>query len=57
MPADGFGDSMFAQTDGVNFLSGGFELVDQLENKSARVGHFDERRQGIEQVVPTRTKL
>jgi len=47
--ADGFSDGMFAEAQGVYVLAGGFEFVHKFEDEFARVGNFDEGRQGIEE--------
>ena len=47
--ADGFGDHVFAQAPCVYVLARGFECVDQLDDETAGVGNFDERRKGIKE--------
>ena len=47
--ANGFGYGMLAQSQGIDLLPGGLQLIDQPQNKAARIGRFHKWRQGIEQ--------
>ena len=49
MTADGFGNGMFSQPQGIDFPPGGFEFVHQFQRKSTRISGPHERWQGIEQ--------
>ena len=43
--ADGFGDRMFAETQRVYLLTGGFEFIDQAQHEQTGIGDFDEGRE------------
>ena len=47
--ADGLGHGVFAEPRKVHLAAGGAQLVHQIKHEAARVRHFDERRQRIEQ--------
>ena len=49
MAADGLGHGVFTEAHGVDFLAGGFEVVDEFEDEAARFGDFDKGRQRIEE--------
>jgi hypothetical protein len=47
--ANGLGDGMFAQAQRIHVMASGFQFIDEFEHKFARVGDFDEWRQGVEE--------
>ena len=49
MAANGFRHGLFAQPEGIDFLDGSHQFVNQLQHKTTRVRHFHKRRQRIEQ--------
>lgn len=49
MPAHGLGNDILAEAHLVDGLAGSLELIDHLQGELFGVGHFDERRQGIEE--------
>ena len=47
--ANRLGNNGLAQPQAVDLLSRSLQFIHQLERKPARVGHLDERRQGVQQ--------